>query len=109
MNDIKFNEYLKEMFDIHKKKNHDYSSDDDKFSNFKLCEKLDICSTESGFLVRMTDKVSRVTQLLKKERKVEDESIADTLTDLAIYSLMLREYIETTEDDKNDSTGKDCN
>jgi hypothetical protein len=98
--DEKFKEYLKEMLELHNKKSHDYAKNEDKFSNFKMCEELGICTTEEGFIVRITDKVCRISQLLKKTGRVQDEKITDTLLDLAIYSLILREYIETEKDSK---------
>ncbi len=93
----RFHKILDEMKRIHDSKSHDYSNDSDKFSNFKLCETLGICSTVEGFLVRMSDKLSRVSQLIHKDRQVVDESITDTLLDLAVYSIMLKEYMEDTK------------
>jgi len=97
--DEKLKQYMKEMLAIHNAKSHDYSKDEDKFSNFTMCEKIGVCSTEEGFIVRMTDKLSRLSQLVKKDALVTDEKITDTLTDLAIYALLLREYIEENDYD----------
>ena len=52
------------------RKNHDYSGGDnqnDPFLNFTRVEKLGITSTEQGFLVRMTDKVSRLITSVRLE------------------------------------------
>jgi hypothetical protein len=74
------------------RKNHDYtSSDTDPFDNFNAVEALGICSSEIGILVRMTDKIKRIISLLQKgEGMVKDESIEDTMVDLANYSIILK-------------------
>ena len=70
-------------------KNHDYSGDVSPFRNFELVEKLGITTTERGFLVRMCDKISRVSNLLDKEEMVSDEKVEDTLMDLAAYAMLM--------------------
>lgn len=51
----------------------------------------------NSFLVRMTDKLNRVTALTNgKEQKVLDEKIEDTLLDLANYAILA--VIELKED-----------
>lgn len=75
-------------------KNADYTGDNtDPFFNFTLVEKLGICQTEIGFLTRMTDKLSRIAGSLRTpDLKVKDESIDDTLIDLANYCVILAIY-----------------
>lgn len=51
------------------------------------------------YLVRVTDKLNRLKSLCKKDRKVEDETINDTLRDLANYSVM--ELTERIAEDEN--------
>ena len=80
------------MFETARKKNHDYTGDDeDPFSNFDAVEKFGICSAETGLLVRMMDKYKRIVGLMKPgvTALVEDESIDDTLLDLANYAVLL--------------------
>lgn len=78
------------------RKNHDYSGGDnqnDPFLNFTRVEKLGITSTEQGFLVRMTDKLSRLITFSQTGTfKVEDEKLEDTITDLVNYSILLYAY-----------------
>ena len=76
------------------RKNGDYANPEDPFANFRDCEALGV-SIERGILVRMSDKMRRVSNLLDKEPLVTDESIADTLSDLANYALILRIYLES--------------
>ena len=84
-----FDKVLNELRELLINKNNDYSENEDYLSNFKMAEKLGICSSETGILTRITDKLARVTQLLKKEQKVNDESIEDTLKDMANYAVIL--------------------
>ena len=106
MNKLKSKDYFEyvkklqaEEFDITTRKNSDYSGDTHAFGNFDMVELLGICSAETGLLVRMTDKISRVITLIQsgKEWKVQDEKITDTLTDLSNYARILNIYILTKE------------
>ncbi|KKN61526.1 hypothetical protein LCGC14_0521140 [marine sediment metagenome] len=81
-----FYQLLDEIADLHDRKNHDYAGDD-PLSNLKLCEEFGIPAWK-GVIVRLTDKWSRITQLITKEAQVKDESIEDTLKDSAVYSLL---------------------
>jgi hypothetical protein len=85
------------MMEITKKKNADYSAgSDDPFFNFTRVEALGIAKTEQGFLTRMIDKVARITSFVKKGSfQVEDESVQDSLMDLANYSVLLMGYLES--------------
>jgi hypothetical protein len=63
--------------------------------NFSLVEKAGICSTEQGFLARISDKFSRISTFVKKGvLEVKEESLEDTLLDLANYALLLACYIK---------------
>lgn len=84
--------------EIVRSKNADYSKTADAFANFRLVEQLGIADTPSGILVRMCDKMARVSNLIKQAGKVKDESIIDTLIDLANYSLILAVYLENKGD-----------
>ncbi|AIY89919.1 nucleotide modification associated domain-containing protein [Geoglobus acetivorans] len=90
-----------ECLEIARKKNRDYAGNRSPFHNFELCERLGICSLEEGILVRMTDKMSRIANLLKKEADVRDESIEDTLKDLINYSAILIAYLRTTRENND--------
>jgi hypothetical protein len=88
------------------KKNADYTgSSGDPFFNFSRVESVGICSTEQGFLTRMFDKFSRVTTFVQKGvLLVEDESVEDTLFDLANYAILMAGYIKSKKQthDKRD-------
>jgi hypothetical protein len=96
-----FLERLKELheegLEITKNKNADYSGIDDPFRNFKIVEDMGVATTEEGFMTRMCDKMSRIATLIHKKQNVKDESIKDTLLDLANYALILRVWLETKD------------
>jgi hypothetical protein len=79
-----------------KKKNADYANSDDPFANFKTAP-LSKVSVERGLLVRMADKFLRISNLIDRPAAVKGESIADSLSDLANYALILRIWIEEKE------------
>lgn len=87
---VKFNTILGDMADTFERKNSDYGN------SFK--ESLD----EDGLIaakVRMMDKMRRFSNLISSEAQVKDESIIDTLKDLANYAVMTAMYIEDMGDD----------
>lgn len=86
------------MSETTERKNKDYAGGGDAFANFRMCEELGLCSVEKGILVRMSDKMSRIANLLDKEAAVKDESVTDTLLDLAVYSIILKIYMEENQD-----------
>lgn len=92
-----FDRTIKKMSDICKSKNADYAGNEvinDPFANFKMVESLGITDTERGLLTRMTDKMARITTFVQKGvLNVKDESVEDTLVDLANYAIILKLYI----------------
>jgi hypothetical protein len=87
-------ECLERMTAITTAKNADYTGSDDPFANFTRVEALGFASTEQGFLTRMTDKLSRIGTFVKKGvLQVKDESVEDTLLDLANYCILMAAYI----------------
>lgn len=68
-----------ELTDTYIKKNHDYG---DAFA--VTYDKLGIISA----VTRITDKTNRLVSLCTKEQRVADETLEDTLLDLANYAIM---------------------
>lgn len=94
-----------DMVKLTEAKNRDYcgKSGDDAFANFSRVESLGVCSVEQGFLVRMVDKVCRVASFVDRgELSVKDESVKDTLMDLANYSILLMGYLESKKETRVD-------
>jgi hypothetical protein len=78
-----------QMLDLTTRKNNDYGGITDPFKNFR---DFDV----KGVLVRMSDKFARLKTALWEERefKVTDETVEDTVFDLAVYSVILRIILE---------------
>lgn len=77
-------------------KNRDYAGNhgNEPFANFTRCEAMGICDTEAGFMVRITDKMSRLSSFLQSGKMhVEDESFNDTIVDVINYMVLLSAYV----------------
>lgn len=86
--DSRFRFITEEMATLYSKKNADYG---DAFT-----ESLD----EDGLLVskiRIKDKLKRFSQLIDNDALVNDESMRDTLIDLANYSVMTLMWLDENE------------
>lgn len=87
----RFREITDNMADLYERKNKDYG---DSFSN-----SLDEFGVIAG-VVRLSDKMNRIKALTKNgEQLVLDESIKDTLQDLANYSIMTLMWLEGRENE----------
>jgi hypothetical protein len=83
--------------DLMRQKNHDYAgrSGNDPFANFRRTEQMGVCTTEQGFLVRLTDKLSRLATFCEGgDLLVKDESVADTLVDVINYAVLFGAYLD---------------
>lgn len=96
----RFYTLLKEMEDLHDRKNENYSEDKDPLSNLRASEAFGIPG-HLGTMVRMSDKWSRLVQLMNGKQDKVGESMIDTLKDLAVYSLL--EIILLEESEKRQS------
>ena len=77
---MKFKDITEEMNSLYERKNHDYGN---SFS--ETFRKLGIISAAT----RMLDKMNRIVSLVTKDQqKVNDESLRDTLIDIANYAVM---------------------
>ncbi len=78
-------------------KHRDYAGNDgtEPFATFPRCESMGICETEQGFMVRVTDKMSRLSSFLQSGKMhVEDESFYDTIVDVINYMVLLGAYVK---------------
>ena len=81
-------------------KNRDYAGNDglEPFANFTRVESMGICSTEQGFLVRLTDKMSRLSSFVESGKlHVSNESFMDTCVDVINYMVLLSAYLKEKE------------
>lgn len=75
----RFTEITNNMAKTYAAKNHDYgNSFEQSLDKFGLVASV----------VRLGDKMNRIESLTKKEAQVKDESIKDTLLDMANYAIM---------------------
>ena len=81
-----FTSIIKEMTELYAKKNHDYGNSFDE-----SCDKIG-----TGYpLGRLLDKMNRLIACMGKEDEMQiNESIEDTLKDLACYSVMTLSYLK---------------
>jgi len=82
-----------ECLNIVKAKNKDYATDTDPWKNFRFANMVGV-EYKRAILVRMSDKLARISNILDKEVAVKDEDVQDTLKDLINYSAILREAIK---------------
>lgn len=83
--------------DLMSLKNRDYAGKDgvEPFANFTRVEAMGICKTEQGFLVRLTDKMSRLSSFIHAGKmNVQDESFMDTCVDVINYMVLLAAYLK---------------
>lgn len=75
------------MQEIHRRKNNNYASKGTPLSNFDKAKKLGIPPWK-GVLIRCSDKWSRIEELSNGKIDLVDESLADTLIDMANYAVI---------------------
>jgi hypothetical protein len=86
-----------EALELMKKKNHDYAGKggQEPFANFTRTEAMGITTTEKGMLVRMTDKMSRLSSFTESGTfAVSDEKLLDTILDMINYSVLFYCYMQ---------------
>ena len=79
------------------KKNHDYAGQggDEPFANFTRTEAMGVCTTEQGFLVRVVDKVSRMSTFTNAGKlEVENETVEDAIVDIINYMVLFSAYLK---------------
>jgi hypothetical protein len=92
-----------EARELMSKKNRDYAGKDgtEPFANFTRVESMGICKTEQGFMVRLTDKMSRLSSFIHSGKmNVQDESFMDTCVDVINYMVLLAAYLQEQEAQK---------
>lgn len=100
----RFYEILKEVESIHDKKNRDYNAGDDPLGNFKMAALAGIPPWK-GIVIRLSDKMARLLSFAKRESfEVKDESVIDTLRDMAVYSILA--IILYEEEEKKNASNK---
>lgn len=92
-------ECCEKMIAVTKAKNADYTGgSSDPFANFKQAGHFVQVAqiNEIGFFTRMSDKFSRIGSFITKGvLQVKDESVEDTLIDLANYCILFAGYLRS--------------
>ena len=83
-NVINFAETATDMIQLYAKKNHDYGNSFEKG--------MEVIGIPYG-IGRLYDKMNRIITLSKVKAEVNDESMLDTLIDLACYAVMTYNYL----------------
>lgn len=88
----RFHQILRSLGDLHDKKQRDYGTSSDPFANVRASEAFGIPGW-LGAVIRGNDKMRRLmtagTQVTSgKEVSMSNESIEDSLLDLAVYSII---------------------
>lgn len=91
-------ETFKKCLALARKKNKDYGeTKKDSYANFRKSESVGV-SPERAILVRMSDKLSRMSTLLdSKEPQVKTESFEDTIDDMINYAAILKSYCKNNK------------
>lgn len=76
-------------------KNADYANSENPFRNFESAYVVGV-DIDRAILVRVLDKLSRISNLLKKEAEVKTESIDDTIIDCVNYLAILKAHLESS-------------
>jgi hypothetical protein len=74
-------------------KNQDYAGTDNPFKNFELSRIVGV-TPERAILVRVTDKLSRISNLLDRKEVIIDEKITDSIVDAINYLAILKAMLE---------------
>ena len=93
-------QYIRNIEEIYKdcvrivvKKNNDYALFEDPFQNFRNSTVAGV-PLEKGILVRIMDKITRMSHLLDKEPDVVTETIEDSIMDGINYLAILLTYLQ---------------
>lgn len=84
--------FCDEAREIVRRKNHDYagSQGDTPFANFEMTEKLGLSTTGQGILIRVSDKMMRLSTFEKAGvLAVKEESQEDACMDCVNYFILL--------------------
>lgn len=91
----RFHQILEIAGRLHDQKQADYGRTDDPFANVRASEDFGVDGWV-GAMVRANDKMRRLQAFIQNGR-LENESVIDSLMDLAVYALIARVLYEELE------------
>lgn len=86
-----------------KVKNADYANSTNPFRNFESANIAGL-EVDRAILVRVLDKLARVSNLLSKDPAVVEETVNDTILDAINYLAIMKTYIEGIKVPKSKQT-----
>lgn len=84
--DPRFHELLRELAELHDRKQQDYGRNEDPLANVRASEEWGIPAWV-GAMVRLNDKVRRLQQYARRG-SLANEGAEDSLRDIAVYALI---------------------
>lgn len=90
----KFHKLLERMASTHDKKNEDYATAGNPYSNFEEAAAFAGVTVEQVFDVLIGIKQARLKELTQSGKKPNNESIQDTRLDAAVYAALRASYFE---------------
>jgi len=92
-----FDVVFSDLLSILERKNSDYTAnvEFDEFANFRLAELILGISVEKAIMVRLLDKVARISSLLEKKEPAVNESLDDSIIDAVGYLIILHAYLHS--------------
>lgn len=97
--------FLDSVYDTLDKKGNDYASDKNPFSNFTNTATVCQIPVEKVFTVMMCIKINRIVELIG--HPATNESILDSVKDLAGYAALLDNYLRSKENGEEEKR-KSC-
>lgn len=85
-NSARFHELLKELADLHDRKQADYGRGDDPFANVRASEEWGV-TPWVGAMIRLNDKVRRLQSLIQNGQ-LKNETADDSFRDIAVYAII---------------------
>jgi hypothetical protein len=92
----KFHALLQRMAVMHDKKNHDYAKAGNPYSNFEEAAAYANTDTDTVFKVMLGIKMARINELQGSGKQPNNESLLDSILDLAVYAALWCSYHEPT-------------
>ena len=87
-----FHSLLGQMAEMHDRKNQDYASGSNPYSNFEEAASATGLTVDQVFAVLMGIKQARLKQLSEPGRVPNNESVLDSKLDLAVYAALRASY-----------------
>lgn len=96
----KFTKLLNDMQVLHDKKNEDYASENNPYSNFEFAANFAGVTVDQVFDVLIGVKQARLNELTAKGKTPKNEAVQDSRIDQAVYTALKASYHQPAVQDK---------